>query len=470
MSTLLLNSTTVSKKLDELQDIYPHLRIGVASIAAYIRERGHEVSVLDPQAEKMQMDQTVEAIVRQRPKYLGMPAYTEEIYDAAEIARRVKEELPDVITILGGPHVSAMKEQTLEEFASFDIGVLGEGEKTFLELVEGRSPEKVNGVVYRSPSGAAVSSPARELMDMDELPIPAWDLYDLEKYSKLLPVELIRGCPYACTFCYRALTRKARRKKTEKVIDELKFYVENYGVNKFGFATNGIFPLGKEHGIEISEAIIQSQLNIQFLTATRVNIAVDEELMRAMGKAGCELINLGIESGDVEVLKNCGKGTKIGDAEKALRILHRCGIKTSLNFILGLPGENKRSLENTRRFAMRNRKYAVGVNFAILVPYPGTKTFYMATHSLNGLKMGTENWAAFGKQGGNAIVLDNFAPGELKRYQLRLYIEYCLRSPRAFLKNINWARVCYVLKRIFLPSSIGTRELNTEMERARAVV
>jgi radical SAM superfamily enzyme YgiQ (UPF0313 family) len=450
MKVVLLNSSFVSQRKDHMQITAPHLRSGVASMAAFLREKGTEVAVMDPQPEGLSLQQLSDRIVSFSPTHLGLSSYTEEINDAASIAEEVKKRNPEIVTIVGGCHASAIPRETLEEFDAFDVCVFGEGELTLSDIVQGKNLADINGVVYRDREGNIRVNPPREvIMPLDKLPFPAWDLYDLKKYGNSLPVTALRGCPFSCSFCFRSTGRSIRYKSPERIIEEIKWNMEKFGVSEFTFYSGGTFPLDKTHALEVCNGIISIGSPIKWRASTRVNI-VDEELLIVMKKSGCYELSLGIESGDREILKQCGKGTTPEEAERALKLCKKLGIHSELNFILGLPHETKETISATRKFALRMRRYAGRTNFAILTPFPGTKIYEWALNNSEGMKLMSKDWSDYCKQSGMTLKHENFEPGELVKYQSRLYLAYYLRSPIQLLKVFSFQRAIQLMKRLVM--------------------
>ncbi|HOW35041.1 MAG TPA: radical SAM protein [Candidatus Omnitrophota bacterium] len=446
---VLLNSAFISQRKDYVQHTEPHLRAGIAILAAVLRKEGLDVSILDPQAEKMTLEQLVEEIRKTNPGYLALPAYTEEIIDAAKIAEEVKKNNPHIVTIVGGQHVTALPHETLKQFPSFDIVCVGEGESTLRSIVQGKALKDINGLAYRSAEGdISVNPPRKDFEDLNTLPFPAWDLYDLKKYS-VVPVEPLRGCPFECVFCFRTLGRDVRYKSPQRIIEEIRYGMDNYGFKRFDLKA-GTFPLSKPHAMEFCQRFIKEKLNIRWIASTRVN-TIDEDLVRAMKESGCDELSLGIESADPKILELCGKGTTPEMAEKVLKICKEVGITNiELNFILGLPFETKESLLKTKKFALKMRRYCSSVNFAILTPFPGTQIYEMARKNQNGFSLKTGDWTAYGKQAGTALGHPNFTQEQLVRYQANFYLAYYLRSPLKAIKLFSLRRMIGFLKKLFV--------------------
>jgi radical SAM superfamily enzyme YgiQ (UPF0313 family) len=446
MDFVFLNSAFHSSRRDKIQTVAPHLRLGVASNAAYVRGAGAEVAVLDPTASEMSLDELVDRILELRPRYLCLPAYTEEICDSASVASRVKEKAPETTTILGGYHVSALPQRTLEEFDCFDFGIVGEGERALADVWGGADPATIPGAAYRANDGVTINPSRAEPLPLDGLPFPAWDLYDLPAYGAGLPIEPLRGCPFGCVFCFRALGRGVTYKSPERFVDEIENAMQRHGATFFRFLA-GTFPLKRSHGVEICERILSRGLQITWEASTRVDV-IDRDLLKLMKRSGCTTLQLGIESGDAEILRFCSKGITPGRCLEAARHCKEVGIGVGLNFILGLPHETLATLLSTFGLAWRLRPYAERANFAILVPFPGTQVYEMALREENGIALRTGDWSDFGKQAGFALRHANFPDGTLQRYQSLFYVLYYLGSPGKALRQASMKRVTHVLKRL----------------------
>jgi radical SAM superfamily enzyme YgiQ (UPF0313 family) len=445
VKVLLFNSCFISKRKDQIEITTPHIRIGISSIASYLREKGIDVHLLDPEIDKLNLQNIKSIILYYSFDMVGLPAYTEEISDASIIAAAVKDANPRIITVVGGPHVSALPEETLTEFSSFDVGVIGEGEQAFLELAEGKEIKDVNGIVYRAGNNIVRNPPGKLISSLDKLPLPAWDLYDIKKYGDTLPIEPLRGCPFSCVFCFRTLGRKVRYKSPERIADEIESNVGKYGIRSFQFLA-GTFPISKQHAIAVFDEIIKRDLKIKWGSSVRVD-TVNEELLIKMKEASCERLQFGVESGDPDLLNLCGKGTKLEDIKSIFKVCSDIGIKAGMNFILGLPYESEESISRTIRFASELREHSSSANFAILVPFPGTKVYDMAIRNEAGLELCTRDWVNYGKQAGLALRHQYFPGTRLNRIQTKLYFSYYIqKNPLKLIKYFSWKRIIQLIK------------------------
>jgi len=460
---VLFNSPVSQNRKDEIEEGNEHLRVGIASIAAYLKHKGISVLIIDtedlPSIKKM--------LHVFSPQFTGLPAYTCEVYDTARTAKMVKEIVPESRIVVGGPHPSALPEETLREFPVFDMAVIGEGEKTFYEIVRGDTRvEELKGVAYARNGSIYVNPMAGSLEPLDSLPTPAWDLYNLDRYKKIfwgktrnafkivkdndmlfLPIESMRGCPFECLFCFRLNERRVRYRSPLRVAEELGRGIEQFNAGRFYFV-DPTFGINKQYALELCDLIIKKRLQerIGWEVSSRVDV-MDEELLKSMKKAGCDTIGFGIESGNDEVLEQTGKHTNKRMILDVIKLCNKIGITVGSTFIFGHPYESSQRINETIKFA-RSLPIATA-SFAIMVPFPGTKIYEMAKRNLGGFRILTKQWDAYGKQVGMAMELENVPQKELLKLQAKAYIYfYCSFRRIAFLlRHLTFARALYAFKR-----------------------
>ena len=367
--------------------------LGLAYVAAALQKNGFEVEILDAFIERFDFDKTVEYLTFKKPEVIGFTFTTENRFDGFRLIKMVKEALPGTATIAGGPHVSLAAEDTLSHLRELDYIVIGEGEKTFPELVNclaGASKiSEVRGLAY-TKDGQVVVNPARPFVqNLDELPVPAWDLIDFKKYNffmevpragKLPAANLMtsRGCPFGCNFCSSSLMwgKIIRMHSAERVLAEIKALVVKFGVRALWFFDD-TFTIDRARVKKICEMMIEEKLNLKWVAEIRVD-TVDYELLKLMKEAGCFMVGFGVESGSQRIIDEViGKKIKVAQSFKVCEWCQQLGIISNPFLILSHPGETEEDALKTKEFWER---WPAGnpVSLAILHIYPGTRLEQLA--------------------------------------------------------------------------------------------
>lgn len=340
--------------------------LGLLSLAAWLREHGHEPQVLDLASREWPLEDVVGFVARESPHVVGLSARTINIHDAARIAEGLKAGGFDGPIVVGGPHMTAVPIPTLERFDAVDYGVVGEGEHTFVEflgrMAAGSPPEGLPGLAWRDSAGRArLGAPRPLIPDLDELPLPAWDLLPdfphgyphsaLE--TKRLPAASImtsRGCPYRCTFCdSRVFGQKVRVHSAPYTLSMIRHLMKRYGIRDLMLLDDN-FILRQERLFEICDTMIREKMDLRWYCMGHAQVMTDERL-RKIRKAGCWIIEVGIESGCDRILKTIRKSTTKQEVASAVGRARAAGLRVKGNFIFGLPTEDRASLEETIRFA-----------------------------------------------------------------------------------------------------------------------
>lgn len=364
--------------------------LGLANLAAFIRKYGYSVKIVDCCALNLTLTDSIKNILLQNPKYVGITAVTISINKVASLAEALKENRPNLKIIVGGCHMSAVPEESMRIFSQFDIGVIGEGELTIIELLkaldEKESLDNVKGIIFRENGMLKINEPRPFIEDLDALPFPAWDLLpDLTKsyrpssfgFKKLPSTSLItlRGCPMQCTFCSETpFAKTCRMHSPEYVIDMIKFLQHRYGIKDL-MIYDGTFVISKQRVIKLCEAMIKERLNLVWSCNGRIEL-MTPEILRLMKRAGCWLIAYGIESGSQRILDFIQKNINLDKAYEVLTWTKKEGILSKGYFMLGLPTENKESLCSTLNFVLNSNLDLLTVSY--FTPLPGTLDYERA--------------------------------------------------------------------------------------------
>jgi anaerobic magnesium-protoporphyrin IX monomethyl ester cyclase len=353
--------------------------IGVAYIAAVLEEKGFDVTVIDCPLLNMNYEGLKQEILRYKPDIVGITSVTVTFSSAAQAASAVKEVCPQVLVVLGGPHVTVLDEQTVRENPDVDIVVRGEGEVTMLELAERATKSKpqnlsdIKGITFRE-KGKIVRTDEREfIQNLDKLPHPAYKYFPLEKYrlygKLILPITTSRGCFANCSFCLapRMAGRKFRARSPKNVVDELELFKNLYKPDAFTFHDE-TFTTDKERAIAICDEIKRRKIGLPWDCSTRVD-RISGEVLVKMKEAGCQLVSFGAESGSQEILNAMKKGTTVEQNERAIKCVKEAGMTVTVSMIIGYPGETEETLKQTLNFIRRTQPDDVHLSLA--TPYPG---------------------------------------------------------------------------------------------------
>jgi len=380
----------------------PH--IGMAYLLAVAKKNGLNAKYIDMVTDSVTVDDLLGYIAHTTPVLVGFTAYTVKIKAAGIIATQIKHQSPSIIICVGGPHATAIPQQTLDEFTSFDFIVCGEGEHLLPKLVDimknRNSLTKLLGVVTRE-GGEASWCP---ISDVDNIPFPDWSEFDFAKYlgayphrTKLeLPIISGRGCPYRCIFCCRALGNTVRLRSVQSVVSEIEHNIREYGCESIAFLDE-TFVVNKKWSDEFFATMINSGLSkrISWSCSTRVSNA-SPELLHRMREAGCYYIFFGLESADDSILKMIKKGITVEQIRNAIKWTKEAGIIPVGAFIIGLPSDTEEHVFKAIRLAEELDLYSV--TFPIAVPFPGTELRDMALKHMYGMNIISDDWDDYGKQ------------------------------------------------------------------------
>jgi len=417
--------------------------LGLCYLAAMLLKEGFEVRILDCTVEGTTLAQLRDRVEEYAPAVVGVTSTTVSYPVAREVLRVVKEVDRGIKTILGGAHISAIPLQTMEECDCLDIGVIGEGEYTLVEIVrrlaDGQPLTRIKGTLLRQNGQVLMNEPRPPITNLDEIPFPARHLLrDLRLYShtpfrgaKFTTTMITsRGCPFSCRYCDQSIFgRRWRTHSPGYVISEISFLRERYGVDFISFEDDN-FLLSKRRVESICRKMIEGSLNVGWSCLGRAN-EVDEEILPLMREAGCKNIYIGIESGSPRILKLINKRISIEETRRGIELIKRFGINVTGSFILGLPTETKEEIEETIDLALSLP--LDGVSFFMFTPYPNTELRDLA------LQHGrvSEDWKDYsGHPGVLPFVPDGLSEDYLLKTQARAYRRFLLR-PGYLIKHMG---------------------------------
>lgn len=425
-----------------LKDLYKNLAeggselppLGLAGLAAVLSAKGYTVKIIDAIALKWDTGKVVKDIFSFDPAVVGITSTTISIYNAANLAQAIKKER-DIPVIIGGPHVTAVPEDTLKHFSSFDLAVIGEGEISLLELMEfykgDKRLEDIKGLVIRKNGDISFTGKREFIKDLDTLPFPAWDLLPplvkfyqpaADSLNRFPSSSLVtsRGCPGQCIFCDRnVFGNYPRAFSAEYVVRMFKELSHKFGIRDVFIHDDNFLVFGKRTKL-ICDLLLEKGIDMSWSCMGRCD-TVDTSLFPLMKRAGCWQINYGLESGSQKILDILNKKTRLEEIRKVVMATRKAGIKVKGLFMIGSFGETEETIKETFKFIL-----SLPLNdfhMTCFTPFPGTE----AARRAGEFGLYDPEW-----QKANMFTSVNFIPHgwtaeKLERYLKRAYLRFYLR-------------------------------------------
>jgi len=408
--------------------------LNLAYLAAIAEREGHEVEIIDGEAEGISIDEMVERTKYFSPSIVGITGTTPFYHICVELAKKIKEKKPDVTTIIGGPHITVLKEKAFND--CFDYAFIGESEKTWEGFLRRKSFSEIGGILYREPNGEIISSgPSQQIGDINDLPIPARHLLKLHNYTlgtadgtkKFTTIMTMRGCPFKCIFCStKVFGNNTRRRSPLKVVKEIKECRDKYDIWHFMFLDDTL-TLNRQHTIDICDLLIKEKLGITWEGSTRANL-VDEELIKKMVQAGLKRLSFGLETVDETMRETMKKNVPLDRYIEANKLTNKYGIETFNSCMIGLPGETEDTIRATLKF-LRQSKEIKQANISIAVPYPGTELYDMALKEEHGLKLVVKDFSQFKRYNAAVMQVGDLLPEDLISAQNEAFASIYVFAP-----------------------------------------
>lgn len=323
---------------------------------------------------------TIKALEDFKPNVVLISTFTINRIAGCRTAQLANKYNPSVKVVMGGVHPSFMYHQILLNHP-VDAVCIGEGEDTVVELLNAykanTSVEGVKGIAYKK-EGVVIETGGRPFIkDLDSIPFPAHDLHsDYLVQTRRGHVVSSRGCPYGCQFCSTTQMwgKSWRARSPKNVVDEIEMLIRDYGIKYINFMDDE-FTLNRKRTIGICKEIINRGIGINWNCATRVD-TIDGEQIDWMMKSGCNDISLGIESGSPRILKTIGKRITVEEITKAFDLLNEYGLSRGAYLMVGNPGEDRNSVNETIELVKKLKLDVPSVAVAEL--YPGTPLYNIA--------------------------------------------------------------------------------------------
>jgi len=358
---------------------------GLCYIASYIRKHGYIPFIIDSRAIPLNIDNTIKAILETKPDVIGITCKSMCLENAHKVATAVKKVL-NIPIVVGGNHITALPEKTLQDFPNFDIAIIGEGEVSFLNLLhafEQNDISNVCGIGFRSGGKIILNKSSERIKDLDVIPLPAYDLLpelkthywpifnNTDRYPSFSVINS-RDCHGKCRFCDRkTFGNIVARHSPEYVVSLIKNLRDHHGIRYLVFDDDN-FITNKKYLYNLCDLMKSRNACIPFTCESRVD-CIDKPLLNRLSEVGCKQIMFGIESGNQKILDSMNKNITIKQIEKAIRLTKQAGIKTLGYFILGFPGETLESMNDTVQFIKNLKLFDIAVQ--IFFPMPGSEIF-----------------------------------------------------------------------------------------------
>ena len=438
---------------------------GLCYLAAMARKEGYASHIIDSPSLGWSFGKTISEVIRLKPDYICITATTYAINSAIKVSSSLKKK-SKALRIIGGSHFSALPRETIR---FFDVGVIGEGELTLVDLLktlEERKPlSNVLGIVYKEKSKVMINKPRPLVRDLDDLPKPAFDLLPGISSCYQLPVQsaiafpsmsLIssRGCSGHCTFCDRSISgNHIRAHSAEYLFDIIKSLVDHNKIKSLMFHDDN-FLIFKERNLKLVRLLNEAGIKIKFNCLARVDF-ISKSYLAELKKGGLWQVNIGIESGSQRMLDFYDKNISLAQIRKSVDVIRSLGLRAKGFIILGGPSETPDDLELTRQFVNELKLTDIGMTY--FTPLPGAEIYHVIDRH-GRLIAGFDHFNMF------EVV---FIPAGLKReaieeYYKRIYREFYLRPAIMFdyLKRIRSIRqVIYFTRglRVFFSAILRKR-------------
>ena len=457
-----------------------YVPLGLAYIAAVLEQAGHSVEVIDLNVQRIKNPQLQSRV--SGSDIVGITGMITEYQTVLELVNTVKSADSRTTVILGGPLATALPEKLLRKSGA-DFVVLGEGEKTIVNLVSAIENNgdfgSVNGIAFLTEGILKTAASVEPITELDTVPFPARHLLDMERYIKdhfqsfgiriegfgrIRSTNLVssRGCPYSCTFCFKDMWgNKWRGRSPENIVREMESLHGTYGINGF-FFNDDTFVLDRNRVLEFCRQLIDKQLKIVWYCNGRVNLMTGE-MLSAMYDAGCRGIAYGIESGNQKILDSMKKNETLEQVREVVGWTKKAGIHVTGYFMLGNLDETRANIRETIDFARELDLDYHG--FSLTTPIPRTELYDSALKAglISAEPTGITEWS----QHTNANLTSDCSDDDLLSFSSETFREFYLRKRFGKYYFINPSLIKEEIK--LLLSLRNTEQLKELLSKARGV-
>lgn len=358
--------------LIEPRSCWRGINVGLAYVAAILKEAGHEVKGVNLSEHREYCPLRLQRyfVKTFAPDLVGYSIVYTSVYSMAEELRDLRTYYQGPVMV-GGPQMGIERGQILQDYPDLDYAFVGETERSlpaFCEALSAGGPyDKIPGLAYREGRSIRVNEPAKPNRELDQIPFPDYHAFGLKHVHTYL-LSSSRGCPYRCTFCFRN-SNVWRARSPESLVEELRSAVEQYGIKEFCIADDS-FNVKPDRIIEFCRLYRESGIGLPWYCSGARADRLPDELITALRTSGCQFLGVGIETLQPDVFARINKGESLNQILDAIRRLKKHGIKPFGYFMIGLPGDTPEGVMDT--FWQASRLGLDHIGFSLLLPFPGT--------------------------------------------------------------------------------------------------
>lgn len=421
---------------------------------AVLEKDGHEVQFIDATTHDISEKALVKRVLDFKPDMIIIYCTTPSIYSDIHHGRLIKQGNKKIMTVLIGPHVSALPEESLKIDDMIDVVAYGEFDYTLRDLASKKPLNEVLGITYRRNKRIYKNKPRPPIQDIDELPFPAWHHIKLEDYpdpGKLYPfITLItgRGCPNFCTFCVNTpllFKRIFRPRLAKNIVDEIECDLEMFPqIQEFMFETD-TFTTSPQHVIDFCNELDRRNIKIKWSCNVRVDI--DLSLLPLMKEHGCRMLMIGYESGNQRCLNAVCKRVTLGQSRKFTEAAHKLGFILHGCFMFGFPGETPKEAQKTIDFAKSLPLDTV--QFSGITAYPGTRIYEWAKQNGYLVPKDWTEWVSPEKEQVTILNYPQFSKEEIDYYIDKALKEFYLRPSQILRMMTNVRSISDIKRKLF---------------------
>lgn len=435
--------------------ITPPLSLGYLS--GSLKSEGYSgIDFIDASLTKLTPKEVISIFAKWKclPEIIGIQVYTGAQNWTKNFSGLIRKKYGNKIkVVVGGPHISALKELALE-YMGVDFGIVGEGETSivqFARFVEGKiTVREVEGLLYKQGKEWKSARVGFGFVhDPNKIPFPDWELLKPQNYFPYMesvsfplkgkrpaPIITSRGCPYQCTFCSSGITgrRIMRYRSAENVAEEIKYLKEKHSVNEIFFSDDNL-TMDAQRAEKIFDLMIKEKLDVHWRAPNGIRVdSLNESLISKMASSGGYFVGLGVETGNSLVMERIKKKVDLIKVKNTVELLKKYKIKTSGFFMCGLRGETKDEMQDSINFALSVPFDRIQVcNF---VPYPGSEDFDLIYERSDQLKYG-KNLLKFQKNG-FVPAFQSLSLKDIYKIQRRFLLKFYLRPKQILQIMLNF--------------------------------